>query len=52
MFVIRSSDGKIHWMNGTEYLPEHTVDTKLVVFQGDAFTAGNVVLMKNRILRD
>ena len=52
MFVIRSSDGEIHWVNSAEYLREHTVDTKLVVFQGNAFTAGNVVLMKNRILRD
>ena len=52
MFVIRSSDGEIHWVNSAEYLREHTVDTKLVVFQGNSFTAGNVVLMKNRILRD
>jgi hypothetical protein len=52
MLVIRSSDGKIRWMNITEYLRRHGADTKQVVFEGEAFTAANVALMRNRILGD
>jgi len=52
MLVIRGSDGKIRWMNITEYLQRHGVDTKQVVFEGEAFTAPNVALMRNRILGD
>ena len=50
MLVIRSSDGKIRWMNITEYLGRHGADTKQVVFEGEAFTAPNVALMRNRVL--
>ena len=50
MLVIRSSDGKIRWMNITEYLQHHGVGTKKVVFEGEGFTAPNVALMRNRIL--
>ena len=50
MLVIRSSDGKIRWMNITEYLKRHGVDTKQVVFEGEPFTAPNVALMRNRVL--
>jgi len=52
MLVIRSSDGKIRWMNVTEYLQRHGVDTKQVVFEGEAFTAPNVALMRNKVLGD
>lgn len=52
MLVIRSSDGKIRWMNITEYLERHGVGAKQVVFEGEAFTAANVALMRNRILGD
>jgi len=34
MLVIRTSDGKIRWMNITEYLKRHGADTKQVVFEG------------------
>ncbi len=50
MLVIRSSDGKIRWMNITEYLERHGAGTKQVVFEGEAFTAPNVALMRNRML--
>jgi len=50
MLVIRSADGKIRWMNITEYLRRHGVDTKQVVFEGEPFTAGNVALMRNKVL--
>ena len=50
MLVIRSSDGKICWMDVTEYLERHGADTKQVVFEGEAFTAPNLVLMRNRML--
>lgn len=50
MLVIRGSDGKIRWMNVGEYLRRHGVETKQVVFEGEAFTAANVVGMRNRVL--
>lgn len=52
MLVIRSSDGQILWMNITEYLQQHGVNTKEIVFEGQAFTAANVALMRNRMLSD
>ena len=52
MLVIRSSDGKIRWMNITEYLERHGTGTKQVVFEGEAFTAPNVALMRNKMLGD
>ena len=50
MLVIRTSDGKIRWMNITEYLQRHGVDTKQVVFEGEAFTAANVARMRDVVL--
>jgi WD40 repeat protein len=43
MLVIRTSDGRIRWMNVTDYLREHGKDTKQIVFEGEPFTALNVV---------
>nr|VFJ73439.1 MAG: WD40 repeat [Candidatus Kentron sp. FW] len=50
MLVIRGSDGNIRWMNVSEYLRDHGADTKRVVFEGEMFTAANVVGMRNRVL--
>jgi len=36
MLIIHTSDGKIRWMNVTDYLLEHGKDTKQIVFQGGA----------------
>jgi WD40 repeat protein len=50
MLVIRTSDGRIRWMNVTDYLHEHGKDTKQIVFQGEPFTALNVVRRRGELL--
>lgn len=50
MLVIRTSDGKIHWMNVTEYLRKHGTATKQIVFKGEPFTALSVVKLRNKLL--
>jgi transcription elongation factor Elf1 len=52
MLVIRASDGKIRWMNVTDYLREHGKDTKQIVFQGEPFTALNVVRKRGELLQN
>jgi WD40 repeat protein len=52
MLVIRTSDGKIRWMNVTDYLQEHGKDTKQIVFQGEPFTALNVVRKRGEQLQN
>ncbi|HUS75132.1 MAG TPA: hypothetical protein VMY43_03905 [Methanothrix sp.] len=51
MLVIRTSDGRIRWMNVTEYLQEHGKDTKQIVFEGEPFTALNVVRRRDELLQ-
>jgi hypothetical protein len=50
MLVIRTSDGRIRWMNVTDYLLEHGKDTKQIVFQGEPFTALNVARHRDGLL--
>jgi hypothetical protein len=50
MLVIRTSDGKIRWMNVTDYLKHHGKDTKQIVFDGEPFTAPNVARLRDVIL--
>jgi len=50
MLVIRTSDGRIRWMNVTDYLKEHGKKTKQIVFQGQPFTAPDVVRKRAEIL--
>jgi WD40 repeat protein len=50
MLVIRTSDGRIRWLNVTDYLQEHGKDTKQIVFQGEPFSALNVVRLRNKVL--
>jgi hypothetical protein len=50
MLVIRTSDGKIRWMNVTEYLQRHGKDTKQIVFEGEPFTAPNVARLRGEVL--
>jgi hypothetical protein len=52
MLVIRTSDGRIRWMNVTDYLREHGKDTKQIVFQGEPFTALNVVRKRGELLQN
>nr|QNO48683.1 hypothetical protein AMAKCJMG_00017 [Methanosarcinales archaeon ANME-2c ERB4] len=50
MLVIRTSDDEIRWMNVTEYLQEHGTATKQIVFDGEPFTALNVVGLSGKAL--
>ncbi len=50
MLVIRDADGVIRWMNITEYIQQKGPGTKQIVFEGEAFTAANVALMRTRVL--
>lgn len=50
MLVIRTSDGRIRWMNVTDYLKENGKETKQIVFQGQPFTAPDVVRKRAEIL--
>lgn len=50
MLVIRTSDGRIRWMNVTDYLKEHGKKTKQIIFQGQPFTAPDVVRKRAEIL--
>jgi WD40 repeat protein/GTPase SAR1 family protein/DNA-directed RNA polymerase subunit RPC12/RpoP len=50
MLVIRSSKGEIRWMNATEYLQNHGVENRQIVFQGEAFNAANLIYLRDRIL--
>jgi small GTP-binding protein len=51
MLVIRTtSDGKIRWMNVTDYLRKSADDVRQIIFEGEPFTADNLRLMRNRIL--
>jgi GTPase SAR1 family protein len=50
MLVIRTSDGRIRWMNVSDYLERHGKKTKQIVFEGEPFTALNVVRLRDRVL--
>ena len=50
MLVIRNSDGETRWMNATEYLKKHGKDTRQIVFEGEPFTALNVIRLRDKIL--
>ncbi len=50
MLVIRTSDGKIRWMNVTDYLRRHGPETKQILFEGEPFTAENLRKMRDRLL--
>jgi hypothetical protein len=50
MLVIRTSDGKIRWMNVTDYLRQHGTAAKQIVFEGEPFTASNVAKLRDKVL--
>jgi hypothetical protein len=53
MLVIRTSDGKIRWMNVTEYLNLHSKGgkrVKQIVFDGEPFTAPSLQKMRDRLI--
>lgn len=51
MLVIRTSDGKIRWMNITEYLQRKGSDHRHVVFDGEPFTMQAVLHLRDQLLR-
>lgn len=50
MLVIRTSDGQIRWMDVSEYLRRHK-KTWQVIFDGEPFTALNVLRLRDRLSR-
>lgn len=51
LLVIRNSDGRIRWMNVTEYLRRQRGSTRVIEFQGEDFNAGSVRQMRTRFRR-
>lgn len=49
MLVIRTSDGRIRWMDVQQYLFEQ-VDATQIVFSGEPFTAASLRQLRNRIV--
>jgi small GTP-binding protein len=50
MLVIATSDKVIRWMNVSDYLKKHGENTKQIIFEGEPFTALNLVKLRNKIL--
>ena len=50
MLVIRTSDGTIRWMDVSDYLRREGKATTRVVFEGEPFTALNVINLRDRCL--
>ncbi len=51
MLVIRTSDGEIRWMNVTDYLRELEKVPSQIIFDGESFSALNLVRMRDKILQ-
>ena len=51
MLVIRTSDGKIRWMDVSDYLKRQEKKTRQIVFEGEPFTALSVVRLRDRLFR-
>ena len=51
MLVIRTSDDEIRWMNATEYLKKHGKNTRQIIFDGEPFTASNLIRLRNRLVQ-
>ena len=51
MLAIRASGGQILWMNVTDYLKQHGKNAKQIIFDGEPFTALNVVRLRDRLFR-
>lgn len=50
MLVIRNSEGKIRWMNVTDYLKRKGLGTKQVEFYGEPFTVDSLRKLRKRLL--
>jgi HEAT repeat protein/energy-coupling factor transporter ATP-binding protein EcfA2 len=51
LLVIRNADGRIRWMNVTEYIQRHRTNIRHIEFQGEPFTAESVNQMHARFVR-
>jgi GTPase SAR1 family protein len=51
MLVIRTSDGQTRWMNVSDYLNRHKTMVRQIVFEGESFTALNVLRLKDTLFR-
>ena len=54
MLVVRTSDGRIRWMDVRDYLQREQVagrEVKQIVFNGEPFTAATVRAMRDKILK-
>lgn len=51
MLVIRTSEGRVRWMNVTEYLRRQGTKIPQIVFDGEPFTALNIVRLRDRLFR-
>lgn len=49
MVVIRTSDGRIRWMNVTEYIQKHPDAGDSILFEGDEFTPLTVEKMRKKL---
>jgi hypothetical protein len=47
MLVIRTSDGRIRWMNITAYIEQYGTNIKQIEFQGEPFTANAIRQMRD-----
>jgi Domain of unknown function (DUF4365) len=50
MLVIRTSDGVIRWMDVSAYLKAQKPPVRQVVFQGEPFTALNLLRMRDKLI--
>jgi small GTP-binding protein len=51
MLVVRASDGQIRWMNVTDYLNRNGLKSLWNVFEGEPFTALNLLKLREKLLR-
>jgi hypothetical protein len=52
MLTTRTSEGKILWMNITDYLNKHGTNWRQIVFDGEPFTALNLARLRDRVLKE
>ncbi len=51
MLVIRTSDGRIRWMNVMEYLKQHGTDVKQIEFEGEVLDEFSLRRMRDKMMR-
>lgn len=51
MLVNYGADGQIRWMEIREYLNQHGPRTREILFEGEPFTALNILRLKDRLIR-